>query len=71
MAKKTQFPLSIRLPKPQLDFVKKGAELNCRTVSGQTEFMLGIAMTLQINYPEVFNEISLKINDELKKLGKE
>ena len=71
MTKKNQLPLTVRLPKPQLEYIKKSAELNGRYVSGQTGFMLGVAIILQSEYPEVFNEISLKINDQLKNIRKE
>ena len=71
MTKKNQLPLTVRLPKPQLEYIRKSAKLNCRIISGQTEFMLGVAIILQSEYPDVFNEISLKINDQLKDIRKE
>lgn len=78
MSKKS-LPLSIRLPKPHLDYLRKSAEISCRNVSGQTGYMLGIAIILQTEYPELFNEISSKINEQistniyehLKKMGGE
>lgn len=56
-------PLSLRISEGQMELLKHQSVTNHRTISGQAAFMLNISQILQSEYPDVFNQILIKLNE--------